>query len=301
MNNALYQHVNSYLKHQQDDVLAKFVEALASQFDKSLVAVIFYGSCMHTREYSDSMLDFYVVVDNYHSAYSSRWYAVANKVLPPNVFYLQVNLEGQAYRAKFAVMSKSGLLAGVSKTSFHSYFWARFTQPLSFIYVRDQDVKSWITDIQYLAVNTFTSTVIPMLSDEFTSQELWVKGLQLTYSAELRTETKQRAVTIYQSNCEYYDGISKTLLPGENESYRSTGKLNFSSLRWKIRIVVGKILSVLRLMKATTTFANGVDYIAWKIQRHTGEEIEISDKLRKYPWIYCWPVLLRLYKEGKFR
>ena len=64
---------------------------------------------------------------------------------------------------------------------------------------------------------------------------------------------------------------------------------------------MGKLLSVLRLMKASITFANGVDYIAWKIERHTGEKIEVSDNLRKYPWIYSWPILIRLYRGKKIR
>ena len=54
-------------------------------------------------------------------------------------------------------------------------------------------------------------------------------------------------------------------------------------------------------MKATTTFANGVDYIAWKIERHTGEQLVVSDKLRKYPLIFCWPLLFKFYKQGKIR
>jgi hypothetical protein len=37
--------------------------------------------------------------------------------------------------------------------------------------------------------------------------------------------------------------------------------------------IEGKMLSVVRLAKASATFAGGADYIAWKINRHAGTNI----------------------------
>ena len=34
-------------------------------------------------------------------------------------------------------------------------------------------------------------------------------------------------------------------------------------------------LSVLRLLKALFTFEGGLDYIAWKLERHSGQRIEV--------------------------
>lgn len=300
MNQPLYQHVLSSLRYQQDDVLEKFVEALKSEYKQSLLGIIFYGSCMRTREYQDAMLDFYVIVDEYQHAYSSRWYSIANKVLPPNVFYRQVKLNDQVYHSKYAVMSQSDLSSAVEK-SFHPYFWARFTQPLSYIYAVNDDVKTWVAEVQCTAATTFVNSVKNNLEGDFTSESLWVKGLRLTYSAELRTETKQRAGVIYNSQRDFYDGITASLLPGMlNDNSTSEVKIS-TSIKWKLRAMLGKILSVLRLMKATTTFVNGVDYIAWKIERHTGEKIVVSDNLRRHPLIYGWPLLLKLYRQGKIR
>ena len=44
------------------------------------------------------------------------------------------------------------------------------------------------------------------------------------------------------------------------------------------------MLSVARLAKASATFAGGVDYIAWKINRHAGTDIQIK------PWQRRWPL-----------
>jgi hypothetical protein len=300
MNDSLYQHVLSNLQYQHDDVLDKFVEALKAEYKQSLLGIVFYGSCMRTREYQDAMLDFYVIVDEYQHAYSNRWYSLANKILPPNVFYLQVEMNDQIYRCKYAVMTHSSLSSAVKK-SFHPYFWARFTQPLSLIYAVNDDVKKSIAKIQCAAATTFTDSVKDSMEGEFTSESLWVQGLQLTYSTELRAETKQRAGIIYNTQRDFYDGITASIFPNKAIEF-SMHKIKYStSIKWKVRAMWGKVLSILRLMKATTTFVNGVDYIAWKIERHTGEPVIVSDKLRKYPLIYCWPLLFKFYKQGKIR
>ncbi|MFK7795396.1 MAG: hypothetical protein AB8B89_08610 [Gammaproteobacteria bacterium] len=300
MNESLYQHVHSSLQYQRDEVLDKFVEALKFEYKQSLVAIIFYGSCMRSRVYQDAMLDFYVIVDKYQHAYANRWYSIANKILPPNVFYLQVDVGDEIYRSKYAVVSQSELSSAVEK-SFHPYFWARFTQPLSYIYMVNYDVKNWVAEVQCAAATTFVASIKNNFEGRFTSEELWIEGLQLTYSAELRAESKQRASVIYSSQRDFYDGITASLFPSMLSDLPIKRAKIITAIKWKARAILGKVLSVLRLMKATTTFVNGVDYIAWKIERHTGEKVVVSEKLRKYPLIYCWPLLLRLYKQGKIR
>ena len=41
-------------------------------------------------------------------------------------------------------------------------------------------------------------------------------------------------------------------------------------MAWRFRRLVGKVLSILRLAKGVFTFDGGVDYILWKIERHSG-------------------------------
>jgi hypothetical protein len=69
------------------------------------------------------------------------------------------------------------------------------------------------------------------------------------------------------------------------------------TLLWRIRNVLGRLLSILRLFKASFTFKNGVDYIAWKIERHTGEKILVTPRLRRFPWIFAWPILYKLLSK----
>ena len=58
---------------------------------------------------------------------------------------------------------------------------------------------------------------------------------------------------------------------------------------------------MLRLLKALFTFEGGLDYIAWKLERHSGQPVEIPDKVRPYPLIFIWGLFWQLYRRGIFR
>ena len=63
----------------------------------------------------------------------------------------------------------------------------------------------------------------------------------------------------------------------------------------------GKRLSLLRLMKAATTFEGGADYLAWKINRHAGTEIVVRPWQRRWPLLGALVMLPRLLKQGAVR
>jgi hypothetical protein len=58
---------------------------------------------------------------------------------------------------------------------------------------------------------------------------------------------------------------------------------------------------VLRLGKATFTFAGGIDYLAWKINRHAGTDIRIKPWQRRWPLVAAVTLLPRLLKRGAIR
>ena len=70
---------------------------------------------------------------------------------------------------------------------------------------------------------------------------------------------------------------------------------------WAWRRIEGKGLSVLRLAKASFTFAGGADYITWKINRHAGTNIELKPWQRRWPLLAAISLLPRLLKSGAVR
>jgi hypothetical protein len=70
---------------------------------------------------------------------------------------------------------------------------------------------------------------------------------------------------------------------------------------WARRRAEGKLLSVVRLAKASATFAGGADYIAWKINRHAGTNIALKPWQRRWPLLAAISLLPRLLKSGAVR
>ncbi len=46
--------------------------------------------------------------------------------------------------------------------------------------------------------------------------------------------------------------------------------------------------STSRWLKHTVTFEGWLDYIVRKASRHTGEPIELTDRERRWPWVFLW-------------
>jgi hypothetical protein len=58
---------------------------------------------------------------------------------------------------------------------------------------------------------------------------------------------------------------------------------------------------VLRLAKASLTFAGGADYIIWKINRHAGTDIKLKPWQQRHPLLAGISLLPRLLKSGAVR
>jgi hypothetical protein len=86
------------------------------------------------------IVDLYVLVDRYRAAYRSALPAIANALLAPNVYYIEVPFAGRIARAKYAVISLDQFERGVERW-FHPYLWARFAQPCGLLYAADETVR----------------------------------------------------------------------------------------------------------------------------------------------------------------
>ena len=58
---------------------------------------------------------------------------------------------------------------------------------------------------------------------------------------------------------------------------------------------------MLRLFKAAFTFNDPLEYLLWKIERHTDIYIKPSQRQLKHPLVFAWPLLWKLYRRGAFR
>jgi hypothetical protein len=299
----------------QHPALAHLVASLQDRHGDCVTAVLFYGSCLRSGDPYDGLVDLYLIVDHYRCANTSLVKALWNWLLPPNVFYAEVDHRGNTIRSKYAIISLADLNKGTSQRWFHSYLWGRFSQPTAVAWCRDDTTRDIIENTLAQSVVTFLNRVLPALPPQGSVQSLWSNGLQLSYGAELRVESSARARELTEASKAYYQQVTRLSAPLLNYHCEISGtpptqdyQAEISSLRrlsnrvaWKIRAVQGKLLSLARLMKALFTFDGGLDYLAWKLERHSGVHIDIPEKVRRYPLIFIWGLFWNLYRRGIFR
>ncbi|MDT8369165.1 MAG: hypothetical protein RQ745_08145 [Longimicrobiales bacterium] len=304
------------------------VSAMRARFGDGLRAVLVYGSCLRSGDYSEGLVDLYALVDRYRSAHPGRGHAVVNRLLPPNVYHLQTGPGGEGgedapsalehpgmLRAKFAVLTLDDFERGCTRW-FHSYLWARFAQPSRLAWVDGEASRARVLDALAGAVVRFLDESAPLLAGErFEVDAVWQAGLERAYAAELRPE-RGRAGELVETNRSIFTRWTEAaapLLPLERLDDAPTSPPGpwtcplepaagrRAAARWRWRRRQGLLLSVARLVKAAWTFDGGIDYVAWKLERHTGVDIEVTPAMRRHPVLLGLPQLMRLMARGTVR
>jgi len=291
------------------------IDEILARHGQAAQGILFYGSCLRSGDDLDGLVDLYLLVDSYRNAYSGRVPALLNALLPPNVFYLERPFEGQTVRTKYAVLSLSDFQKGTSRRWFHSYLWGRFAQPTAILYHRNEAVAGLMVEGLAQSVLTFTGRALPRAPAEFGARELWGRGLALSYGAELRTERPEKGGLLFDADPPYYAEVTRLAMdtgsfpvsalagtdPPRYRARISAGARRVSRLAWGLRSWQGKLLSVLRLVKGLATFEGGIDYILWKIKRHSGVTVEVEPRLRRHPLLGVVVLAWRVYRLGGFR
>ena len=299
----------------EDPALRLLLEQLQARHHNAICAILLYGSCLRTGDIYDGLLDLYLVCSSYRAAYRRPGLAASNWLLPPNVFYAEVKHEGRTLRGKITLISLHDFQRGCSRAWFQSYIWGRFSQPTRILYSRDQQTRELIENSLLRAARTLLHNSLPVLPEQGSVTRLWEQALGLSYSTELRTERPGRSTELVEHSREFYTTVTKHHAPSLGFGftvYDSDGELRYRSgatraqrlstqLAWSLRQAQGKLLSVTRLVKALFTFEGGLDYIAWKLERHSGESVVIPDKVRRAPLIYMWGYFWDLYRRGVFK
>jgi hypothetical protein len=68
-----------------------------------------------------------------------------------------------------------------------------------------------------------------------------------------------------------------------------------------LRRQLGKPLNLLRLIKAAFTFDGAIDYVVWKVERHSGVRLEIQPWQRRHPLLAAPRLYYQLRKRRVMR
>lgn len=288
------------LKQAVAPAVAAMAEAVRMRHPQGALAVLFYGSCLRKPEtlLGDSLLDFYLLVEDYASAYGSGMLAIVNKLLPPNVFYLELPHGGATLRCKYAVLTLRDFIGGTARGTLNVSLWARFSQQVRLVWSRDAATSEAVSAACTEALLTMVGNVAPLLPAGADPEALWRRAFEETYRAELRSENPARAAELVTLDAGRFRRVTPLALAELAAAPVSAAQ---SAATWNRRRRVGKLLNLARLIKAAFTFEGGVDYVLWKVKRHSGVDLPVTEWQRRHPLLAAPVLAWRLYRRGAFR
>ncbi len=293
---------------------------LRARHADAVVAVLFYGSCLR-RGSTEGVLDFYALTSGYRAAYRSMFPALLGAALPPNVHYIELPEEN--LRAKYALISLADFARHATPASLDCRIWSRFCQPARIVYARDEATREALVGAAADAATTMAARMLAWAPGDARERELetpalWARAFGETYRAELRSESPATIEAIAAAGPARYDAVARAALAvlaerGEIEVLgaasagaalrvaQEPAALARARRAWRVRRPLAKALAIAGLLKTAFTFQGWLPYVVWKLERHSGAKIALSERQRRRPLLYAWPVILRLLRSGVLR
>lgn len=293
--------------------------AIRARHGEAVAAVLFYGSCLRRRT-SEGVLDFYVLVDDYRACYGRGALAWLNALLPPNVFHLEVSTPQGALACKYAVLSLRDFTRASGPKGIRPVVWARFCQPSLAVWTRDETARLAVQEGCAASLRTALMRTLPLFPDtegrqQFRSGDFWPALFADTYASELRTENPRSIRGLYHAAPGRFDRALELVLETlETEGAltlhregtelileRSPRALARDRRLRRIRGPLARALAIAQLLKSAVTFGDWVPYALWKLERHTGTRIELSERQRRHPFLFAWPQIFRVLRSRALR
>lgn len=295
--------------------VAALARQLAERAGNGAAAVLFYGSVLRDGALDgalEGVLDYYVLVDRLADWRGSPLAAAAGRLLPPNVGYLETTVEGRVLRAKYAVMTLGQFRRAMSERSLDTTVWTRFSQPALCAHARSEAARSRVAGALGQAVITAARWAAVLGPERGEALAYWRALFSRTYELELRVESGARIDALLERAPERYaevlplawreGGIGFDLEPeGMLVPRLAAGARAAALRRWSRRQQLGRPLNLMRLAKAAFTFDGAMDYVVWKVERHSGVRLEVAPWERRFPLLAAPRLYYRLRRRGLIR
>ncbi len=273
--------------------LQQLVRTILHAHGDSVSAILFYGSCRRTADLS-GLIDLYVLYDQHRAFHGKTIPALLNWLLPPNVMLMAPDGGTPGLQAKVAVLSERQFHRRVQRDSLDTTIWTRFSQPASLLYARDPATFHRVVACLAEAIRTAVFWARVLNPGAQTPADHWRGLFAHTYRAELRPERRDQPDRLYRSNARWFDAALAAIPMQPAKPCIPAGG-------WVLRRLIGKPLNLLRLLKAAFTFSGGVDYILWKLQRHSGIRLTLTAWQRRHPVLAAPWLLWRIRRLGGLR
>lgn len=276
------------------DAIKTIADHVRKAREPGVLAILAYGSCLRDNT-SEGLIDLYVLTDSPWTVSRNRLASGLCYLLLPNVYYFETKLGPALLRAKVAIMPLAQFAKRAHYRTKNPYIWARFSQPCEIIYARNVDARAEVKSALEQARASLWRNVVEVSHKGETALEALTRLLRMSYATELRPEDENRARKIITTDKAYYQEQAELYL-GRN--WISDNK---RPKAWALRKFWGRVLSIGRLIKAAFTFQGGADYMAWKIARHSGVQLEIKPWQRRHPVLGTLALLPQILRQKAIR
>jgi hypothetical protein len=299
-------------------VVAAAVSAIVNQGGPTVRAILFFGSRKsQAGPDSHSPWDFMVLVDDYRDFYLSLEKAGAlhrspallwrlNRILPPSVIALRGEMAG--LNLKCPVFSMRDFARQTSISRHDHFLLGRLFQPVEIVYANGVAAMDDVVDGLVRASLLTFAWGRSWLHGRFDAATYCKTLLRISYGAEIRPEPSSRIMTVWQAQGESQLPVYSKLLAG----LRLLGELdepepgiysllqpvtwgkrvrNLCYFRWSL------VRSTMRWWKHVITFQGWLDFIVYKARRHSGQNIVLTPRERRFPLILLWPRVIRYLRE----
>ncbi len=289
-------------------------QQVAALFGDTTRAVLHYGSRAQgpvTRPLPpDSAYDFFVVVDDYRSAFQSLArkvdaapspaLAVAlTWVLPPNAIALrQPTPEGER-ELKCIILSLRHFERECSNRARDHFVQGRLLQTVVLAWFRNAESVAAVTRAVHRAQEGSFRWARVFLPQPFTVGQYCRTLLEVSLRHEIRPEAKGHAERLFARQEETLTAIYTDVLTRLEQSgvlqrdgvafVQQSPPGAITRLRVRTYLRWSKVRTSLRLLKHPFLYEGWLNYLLQKIDRSTGVKIELTDRERRWPLIFLWP------------
>jgi hypothetical protein len=234
--------------------------------------------------------------------------ALVSAWLPPTQYSLRFEPEG--VHVKAAVIRRDTWKRETSARRRDHFCMGRLCQPTRVLHSRDEDTRRLLLEGLVFAHRETWWWSRPWLPPAFDADSYGRSALRTSMRWEVRPEPAGRADTLWEAQREIQVPVFGELLreleahgdlapvPGRPGFFAPTRALGRASrarvhtyFRWSI------VRATSRWLKHVVTFEGWLDYIVRKASRHTGEPITLSERERRWPWLFAWGRFFRYLRH----
>jgi hypothetical protein len=294
-----------------DEAVARLVQAGAGTLD----GLVFFGSRRTgaARANAWSAYDVFVLVPTYRPFYQAMrnagmsgkgpgFMALISHWLPPTQY--SIRIEGSPVHLKGAVIRTSTFHRETSPRRVDHFCAGRLFQPSRILYARTDAIQDALVDDLVSAHAETWDWSRPWLPARFDADAYGRGALAVSMSWEVRPEAPGRAAALWDAQKGEQAPVFEALLAslaargriapaggGEWAPTRPADDLETFRWTWYFRRSIFR--STIRWLKHVMSFEGWLDYLLRKASRHSGEEVRLSERERRWPLVFLWPRVFR--------